>query len=86
MLLYCTWLSTSSCVIVYFAYNVTLDVFPSPITCNSSISVTAFVHSASEYTGNVTFISFPSLSVPTNVSDTGTSYNVTFPVFVTVIV
>ena len=41
-----------------FIIAVTLDVFPSPITCNSSISVTTCVHSASEYTGNVTFATY----------------------------
>ena len=77
---------TSFWLTVYLAYNVTLDVFPSPTTCNSSIFVSNCVHSISEYTDSVTGISFPFASFVVNVSVTTISFNVLFPVLLTVIV
>ena len=71
--------SMSACVTSYFAYNFIVE--PSPVTSSFSISVTGVVYSLSKY--NVRFC------VPfdvVNTSVTGIFVNVTFPVFVTVIV
>ena len=77
MLLIVVCVSISSCVTVYFVYSVAVS--PTP---KLSISVTSIVQSTSEYTGKL----IGSSSDVVIVSVTGMFSNVTFPVFVTVIV